>query len=170
MRINWIRIRIQHSRLNTDPDRRFWWPKIYKNLPVKNFYFIFFWSKIAIFLSLGLHKGRPSYRRKPSALKREQIALQTMNFLIFFQFFRAIFALMAPGSGSEFRIWIRIHWPDWIRIQNTALLSHLLYLRHDLRCKTDSTSWGSASTGSCNFLARLGYETCESEESAQGRC
>ncbi len=24
---------------------------------------IFFWSKIAIYLSLGLHKGRPSYRR-----------------------------------------------------------------------------------------------------------
>jgi hypothetical protein len=29
----------------------------------KKFVYIFFLSKIAIYLSLGLHKGRPSYRR-----------------------------------------------------------------------------------------------------------
>ncbi len=49
-------------RLNTDPDPGFWWPKIGKKLQMKK-YQIFFWSKIAIYLSLGLHKGRPSYRR-----------------------------------------------------------------------------------------------------------
>jgi hypothetical protein len=32
----WIRIRIQHFRLNTDTDPGFWWPKIGKNLQVKN--------------------------------------------------------------------------------------------------------------------------------------
>ncbi len=46
---SWVRIRIQHFRLNTDP---FWWPKIWQ-----------IWSKIAIYLFLGLNKGRPSYRR-----------------------------------------------------------------------------------------------------------
>jgi hypothetical protein len=47
---------------------------------------IFFLSKIAIYLSLGLHKGRPSYK-KPSALKREHPALQNMKFLDFFSIF-----------------------------------------------------------------------------------
>ncbi len=56
---NWFRIR--HFRLNTNPDPGFWWPNIWKNLQLqKNF--IFFWSKIALYLSLGFHKGLPSYR------------------------------------------------------------------------------------------------------------
>jgi hypothetical protein len=46
--------------------------KIWKKFTVE-IKFIFFWSKIAIYLSLGLHKGRPSYRRSlhPSTLKLE---------------------------------------------------------------------------------------------------
>jgi hypothetical protein len=49
-------------RLNTDPDPirtpgGFWWPKIEKDLQLKKN-----WSKTS-YLSLGLHKGRPSYRR-----------------------------------------------------------------------------------------------------------
>jgi hypothetical protein len=44
-------------------------------------------TKTAIYLSLGLHKGRPSYRSgQPSALKREQLALQKMKLINFFQF------------------------------------------------------------------------------------
>jgi hypothetical protein len=43
--------------------------------------FIFFLSKIAIYLSLGLHKGRPSYRRSLHPLERENLALQDLNFL-----------------------------------------------------------------------------------------
>jgi hypothetical protein len=35
----------------------------------------FFLSKMTIYLSLGLHKRRPSYKEKPSALKREHLAI-----------------------------------------------------------------------------------------------
>ncbi len=35
IRIHWFRIRIQHFRLNTDPDPGFWWTKIGKNLQLK---------------------------------------------------------------------------------------------------------------------------------------
>jgi hypothetical protein len=37
-----------------------------KNTAEKKF---FFSSKIAIYLSLGIHKGSPSYRRSPQHLK-----------------------------------------------------------------------------------------------------
>ncbi len=52
-------------RLNTDPDTdpRFWRPIIEKNLQLEIFVVDIFWSKIAIYLSPGLQKGRPSYRR-----------------------------------------------------------------------------------------------------------
>ncbi len=52
--------------LIADPDpgsgSRLWWSKIEKNLQLE-ILFKFFWSKIATYLSLGLHKGRQSYRR-----------------------------------------------------------------------------------------------------------
>jgi hypothetical protein len=69
IRIHFIRIRIQHFRLNTGPvtdpiriqgfdDRKF--KKIYSSKKL-----IFFGSKTAIYLpvSLSLHKERSSYRR-----------------------------------------------------------------------------------------------------------
>ncbi len=52
IRIRLIRIRIQHFRLNTDPDLGFWWPKIEKNLQVEKI-LIFWGSKTTIYLSLG---------------------------------------------------------------------------------------------------------------------
>jgi hypothetical protein len=52
-----------------------------------------FWSKIAIYLTLGLHKGRPNFRR--TSLKREHLALQNLNNLHF--------------CGS--------FWPSWFRIR-----------------------------------------------------
>jgi hypothetical protein len=77
-----------------------------------------FGSKITIYISLGLHKGRPSYsyifgsflpswiririsklQKKPSALKREHPALQNMKFLNFFPIFVVHFC--PPGSGSR---------------------------------------------------------------------
>jgi hypothetical protein len=67
---------------------------------------IFFKSKIAIYLSLGLHKRRPIHE-KPSALKKEHPALQNTKFPYFFLFMWAIFALLDPdpqfecGSGSS---------------------------------------------------------------------
>jgi hypothetical protein len=59
-----IRIRIQHFRLNTDPDpiriQVFDDQKLIKFAAEKRLFFI---SKTTIYLSLGLHKGFPSYRR-----------------------------------------------------------------------------------------------------------
>jgi hypothetical protein len=65
--IHFIRIRIQHFRLNTNPDpdpirfQGFNDQKLKKNTAEKKIYF--FLSKTAIYLSLGLHKVCPSYRR-----------------------------------------------------------------------------------------------------------
>ncbi len=88
------------------PDPGFWWPKIGK-IHLKCFSFL--GSKIAIYLSLGLHIGRPSYRRSLQLPKREHPALEKMKFLIFFFFCR-----------SFLRSWIRIriHWTDRIRIRS----------------------------------------------------
>jgi hypothetical protein len=57
--------------------------KMGENLQLKNKFDISF-LKISIYLFLGLHKGRPSYREKPSALKMENPAIQNMKFLNFF--------------------------------------------------------------------------------------
>ncbi len=73
----------------------------------------FFWSKTIIFLSLGLHKERPSYRRSLQ-LSKEAIQTSKHELKIFFSTFVGHF--WHPGSGSGIRI--RIHWPDWIRIQS----------------------------------------------------
>ncbi len=85
------------------------WPKIGKNLQLKNNY-IFFCSKIAIYSSLGVHKGSPSCRRSLQPSKE--------NYLYF--------------CGSFLPSWVRIRFtnPDtdpltWlnqdpIRIRNTG--------------------------------------------------
>jgi hypothetical protein len=66
-----IRIRIQHIRLNIDPDpdprsqiriQGYNNQKLGKNLQLKKNLFSF-GSKTTIYISLGLHKERPSYRR-----------------------------------------------------------------------------------------------------------
>ncbi len=76
--------------------------KLKKNI-AEIFFFTFFCSKIAIYLFLGLYKGRQSYREKPSALKREHPALQKMkNYCFYF-------------SGPFLPSWI------WIRIHNTGI-------------------------------------------------
>ncbi len=110
-------IQIRHFRLNVDPDPGFWWPKIKKNLQLKK-KLNNFWSKIAIYLSLGLHKGLPNYRRSLQPSKENIQHIKTWNFLIFSIF---VGHFCSPGSG--FRIRIRIHWQDWIRIRirNTAV-------------------------------------------------
>ncbi len=50
-------------QVNPDPDLGFLWLKTEEKIQLTNFLNIFLWSKIVICLSLGLHKGRPSYRR-----------------------------------------------------------------------------------------------------------
>jgi hypothetical protein len=58
-----IRIRILHFRLNTDPD-----PGSFDDQKSKKFKAkkneIFLLSKTTIYLSLGLQKGRPNYKRR----------------------------------------------------------------------------------------------------------
>jgi hypothetical protein len=77
-----------------------------KNLQLKKFK-IFFWSKIAIYLSLGLHKGRPSYRRSLQPSNENIQHFQTWNFLIFFSIFVGHFLTSliriqsVSGSGSN---------------------------------------------------------------------
>jgi hypothetical protein len=70
--IHLIRIRIQHFRLNTDPD-----PIRIQGFDGKNLKkftagkkFNFFGSKTTVNLSLGLQKGFPSYRRTVRPKKR----------------------------------------------------------------------------------------------------
>ncbi len=94
IRIHFIRIRIQHFRLNTDPDpdpiriQGFNNQKLEKNFSLKENY-IFFGSKTTIYLSLGLHKERPSYRRS--------LQIKTWTFNNFSTF---VGHFCPPGSGS----------------------------------------------------------------------
>ncbi len=80
---------------DTDPDPVFWWPIIEEKKYSWNFFF-FFRSKIAIYLPLGLDKGRPSYRRnlQPS---------QKIKFISCNLFFWALFALLDPDPQHWYR-------------------------------------------------------------------
>ncbi len=106
-RIHWFRIRIQHLRLVSIRIQvlcgsGFWWPN-WKIFTAENkFGTYFLWSKIAIYLSLDLHKGRPSYRRSLKPSKENIQHFKTWNFLNFFYF--------CVSFGN----------PGWIRIRNTG--------------------------------------------------
>ncbi len=133
IRIHWIRIRlwirIQHFkwiriRIQIQSGFRFWWPKI-EETNTAEIFLIFFWSKIAIYSSLGLHKGRPSYRRSLQPSTENIQHFKKGNFINFF--------LLLP-SWIRSRIRIAIPDPDTdpgtplnpnpirirIRIHNTA--------------------------------------------------
>jgi hypothetical protein len=58
----------------------------------------FFWSKTAIYLSLGLHKVCPGYRR---SLQLTKEAIQHFKTWIFSTFFWVIFALLDPGTDPD---------------------------------------------------------------------
>ncbi len=97
----WIRIRIQHLgcipiRIQGFFDQKF---KKFYNSHKKNFK-----SKTTIYLSLVLHKGRPSYKRSLQLSKENIQHFKTWNFLIFL----LLWVIFPPGSGSGFRIQIRI--------------------------------------------------------------
>ncbi len=96
-----IRIRIQsRSRVLMTKN----WTKF---TAVKNF-ILFFLSKTTSYLSLGLHKRRPSYRRSLQLSKKNNPVLQIIKFLNFSQVI--IFALLDPDLEPLTR-------PDWNRIQ-----------------------------------------------------
>ncbi len=86
--------------LIADPDpgsgSRLLWSKIDKKLLLKK-KLNFFGSKTTICLSLGLHKGRPSYRRSLQPSKENIQYWKTWKFWIFFSF-----------CGSFLPSWIRI--------------------------------------------------------------
>jgi hypothetical protein len=67
--------------------------------------FNIFLSTIAVYLSLGRHKGHPSHRRSLQPPKTNIQHFKTWNIL----FLWVIFALW---------IRIRIRWPDWVRIKS----------------------------------------------------
>ena len=95
-----------------DPDPGFDDLKLTKNIQLE-IKFLFYWSKIGIYLSLGLHKGRPSNRRSLQPWKENIQHFKTWKlcpFSIFVEFF------CPPGSGSGSAIWMRI------RIQQLKLI------------------------------------------------
>jgi len=87
--IHLLRIRIQHFRQNTHPDPGFWWQKKLK-LKKK-----IFWSKTTIYLSIGLHNGRLSYKRSLQLSKENIHHFKTRNFFSSF-----VGHFCRPGSGS----------------------------------------------------------------------
>ncbi len=108
-----IQIRIQRLRLetNTDPDpdliqsgSRSLMAKNWKKLQLKK-NLNFFWSNIAIYLSLGLHKVCPSYRR---SLQLSKEAIQHFKSWTFTNFF----LLLSVILPSWIRVRIRIPNPD----------------------------------------------------------
>ncbi len=64
----------------------------------KKYIWIFFWSKIAIYLSLGLHKGRPSYRR---SLQPSKENIQHINLFNFFLFLWVKIKVHAPSVYGQ---------------------------------------------------------------------
>ncbi len=70
--------------------------------------------RLSIYLSLGLHKVRPSYRRSLQLSKEAIQHFKTWTLTNCFYF---------CGSFFPSLIRIRIHWPDWIRIRNPAFLT-----------------------------------------------
>ncbi len=84
-----------------DPDPRFDDLKLKKNLQLE-IKFLFSWSKIAIYLSLGLHKGLPSYMRSLQPSKENIQHFKRWKFCPFFNFFGVILALLDPDPDPQF--------------------------------------------------------------------
>ena len=91
--------------------------------------------KTTIYLSLSLNKERPSYRRSLQISKEAIQHVKTWTFKKNFYF-----------CGSFLPFWIRIHWPDWIRIQSGSATATLVSLS-----LTESTvSWAWKHRRSCD--------------------
>ncbi len=126
----WIRIRIQHFRMNNNPDpdpiriQGFNDQNWRKKLQLKK-KLNFFISKTAIYLSLGLHKVCPSYRR---SLQLSKEAIQHFKTWTFTNFFCTFVGHFCPPPDPLTRlnpdpIRIRIRNPGYIAITTDTLLS-----------------------------------------------
>ncbi len=91
---HWVRIRILHFRLNTYPDRGFWWPKIGKNT-TENLDFYFLIKNYSLLISRTPQRTS-KLQETPSTLKRKHPALQ----IIRFSFFVGHFCPSGSRSGS----------------------------------------------------------------------
>ncbi len=134
---------------------RFFVIKIWKNLQLKKNWIIF-WIKTTIYLSLGLHKGRPSYIRSLQLSKENIQHFKTWNFLGPLGKPPALpitSTLCRISSHMRIRIRIRFLWPDWIRIQsgsgsetlatswqNTFLVASKIARKHPDLTRTRSVS------------------------------
>jgi hypothetical protein len=68
-----------------------------------------------IYISLGLHKGRPSFKKSLQPSKRNIQHFKKLNLLTFFFFLLVIFTLLDSDPGLRVRI--RIQGPHLIRIR-----------------------------------------------------
>ncbi len=89
-----------------------------KKIQLKNILNIFFWSKIAIYLYLGLHKGVQATIEAFGPQKKHP-SLQKMKIINFFIIFVGKFC--PPGSGFGLRIRNRILTRDPIESGSTTL-------------------------------------------------
>jgi len=126
IRIHWFRIRIIWAKYGTVPIRiqvqDFDDQKLKKCTAETKI----FWSKTAIYLFLGLHKGRPSYRRSFRPQKRISRS-SNMKCIQFFLFLWVIFTLLDPDrirfpnpNPDPDPLTLLIPYPIQIRIRNTA--------------------------------------------------
>ncbi len=67
-----------------------------------NFFYIFLWSKTAIYLSLSLHKVCPSYRRSLHFSKEAIQHFKTWTFTNYCLLLWVIFSLLDPDPDSEY--------------------------------------------------------------------
>ncbi len=80
---------------------------------------IFFGSKTTIYISLGLHKERPSYKKSIQVSKEAIQYFKTWTFLNFLLLLWVIFALLDPDPGPLTRLN-----PDPIRIRIRNPVQH----------------------------------------------
>jgi hypothetical protein len=102
------RIRIRNTA-NTIPG--FGWPKLEQKFKTEKKFGIKNYNLPTV--SLGLHKECPSYRWSLQLSKENTQRFKTWNCSFFFSFFSRFLWVILPSW-----IRIRIHWPDWIRIQS----------------------------------------------------
>ncbi len=93
--------------------------------------FLFFWSKLAIYFSLGLHKERPSFRR---SLQHSNKVIQHFKHenSLFFSIFVVHFC--PPGSGSGSAFWMQIRFQQ-LKIMRFRTRNPAYRLMEMLNCK-----------------------------------